>query len=78
MAELVKATGQWMNKKTVVEYADTPSDLMAAIEERRDPRHGLACEDVLNPDHKYQLEPGFRGLKRGTSDEMYAQLWGMF
>lgn len=79
MADLVKATGQWMKNKTVVEYADTPAVLMAAIEERRDPTHNLACEDVLDPEHLDQLDdPNFRGLKKGTHEAQYNQLWGMF
>jgi len=79
-ADIVRTEGQWSNRKTIVEYADTPAVLMSTIQERHDPTHNLASEDVLDQTHKYDL-PGsydFRGLKKGTADEVYGQLWGMF
>lgn len=78
MSDIVRAEGQWMNNKTIVEYADTPAILMAAIEERRDPTHNLADKDYLDTRHAFNLDPEFTGLHRGSTEEVYNQLWGMF
>ena len=81
-AELIKATGQWMNNKTIVEYADTPTDAMEVIQSRFDPSHNLFDENFMNQDHAYNrlgsaFTRDFMGLK-GTPEEAYKQLWGMF
>lgn len=80
MTDIVRATGQWMNHKTIVEYADNPVVLMDTLAERHDPEHNLAEEDVFDQSHKNCLASSynFRGLNKGTADEIYKQLWGMF
>lgn len=85
-ADLVKETGQWMNKKTVVEYADSPSELMAAITQRHNPKHPLYHRNFIEADHAIEIftDEGtdyladFMGLEEDTPKKMYNQLWGMF
>jgi len=79
-ADIVRTTGQWMNRKTIVEYADTPAVLMSTIEERRDPTHNLWDENVFDQAHAPELAGSydFRGLKKGSAKDVYNQLWGMF
>jgi len=78
--DIVRTEGQWMNRKTLVEYADTPAVLMSTIQERHDPTHNLVDEDVLDQKNASCLTGSydFRGLKKGTAEEVYGQLWGMF
>lgn len=79
-----KATGQWMNNKTIVEYFDGDnSELMELLKERRDPGHNLRNEDFIDEAHaverfkneKYLAK--FMGLKAQEPGLMYDQLWGM-
>jgi len=81
-AELIKATGQWMNNKTIVEYADQPTDAMEVIQARFDKGHNHFYENFMDQEHALnRLQGGglngFMGLK-GTPEEAYKQLWGMF